>query len=141
MLPNYIQEEITRRLSTSDKPAQFAKALGIDVAAALAPRPSAAEAAADLHLLTRSSQVIRGAVEFDVTIELFGIGAVRRGRTVYATTLELDCVASRLEMLIWDADEPAPEWISIDDRMLPADVRLKINDLIEEQVQVGKPIS
>lgn len=152
MLPDYIADEISRRLRSGklneDEEIAIAREMEIDLKSALSPTPLAEEAALDLKPLgIPDGPIFRGSVEFDLRTECMGGSRLLRCRALFAATLSdqedaltgrpklaLGAMANRSEVLVWDEDRPAPIWRELDWSMLPSAAVEQIDCLIEQQI-------
>ena len=164
MIPSYILSEIALRLHEQQRRAieRIAKAVGIDLSAALEPLPSLEEEAPPLFpRKPRKAEVIRGAVPFEIKLSVLGHEATQTCRAVFSAWLA-DSVDRRTgeplkvigevqidwQLLDWrDLDHlneetgqhlraRVPTWTNEFDALLPSAVEMMILDQIEERARV-----
>jgi hypothetical protein len=142
MIPTYLVDEIALRVSSPRLHPRTLKAvcrlLAIDLDAALDPTPTAEESAAQL---TWSEELpYHGVVPFEFETRCGNQVRHLSGRIVYVGEGEDDADGigrrvSTCEALVWDPWEPAPEWQTMPENALPADLVEQLTDAMDEAIE------
>lgn len=147
--PDYIAAEIVRRLSaqflSNGERQTIAHIVGVSLPAT---KPDdAAELCATLNPTQPQGPVYRGLIEFEIAVSAFGETQKVCCRALYAATLGDDVSrftrepiritqssACRVQALTWHDYEASPEWIDVDERVIPVLAMRHVDELIETQV-------
>ena len=140
MIPDYIADEINRRLLAANLHRSKAKAVcrtvGIDLDRALEALTMIDDDVAKHRELMTAGPVHEGAVWFSFVTGAEGAERRVRGRIVFVTTPygvdgTLGHMVTISQALIWRDGEPAPIWQHIPEEMLPVELVAAAYDEID----------
>jgi hypothetical protein len=147
--PDFIAAEIVRRLpaqSLSNRERlTIARIFGVSLSAA---KPDDATALSEtLNPMSLHGPVYRGAIGFDIAVSGFNETQKINCRLLYAATIGDDndrltgepirimhSVATRFQALVWNDYETSPEWIDLDERLIPTLAMRQVEELVETKI-------
>jgi hypothetical protein len=141
MIPIYLVDEIALRISSPRLHPRKLKAicrlLDIDLDAALNPAPTAKESATQLPW--SEELPCRGHLPFGFETRCGNHVRNLPGRIIYAGQGQdaadgLGRRVSACEVLVWDTWEPAPEWQTIPENVLPAELVDQLTDAMDAAI-------
>lgn len=131
MIPDFIYDELSRRLGAENLHQSKAKAIctmvGIELVEASAITPGIDATVADLRKLVPPGAVDEGTVSFRFETGAEGIKRKVSGRIVFVTTpYGIDGtqghMISECQALVWRAEETVPQWLPFPEELLPAEL-------------------
>lgn len=148
-LPDFIAAEIVRRLPAQFLTDQERETIAgiVEISLAAAKPDNAAELSAALSPLNAQGRIYRGSLEFEIAVAALGETQKLCCRALYAMSLGNDedqltgepiriaqSSATRIQALVWNDCGTSPEWVDLDERVIPVLAMRRVDELIEAEV-------